>query len=197
MKCLIGLAVVLSTAAIGCIQGPNYDPHPAIPPSQRVGAPRSSDSSRQFFDSLAAERRRDSVRVVTSTANRRTIDDAGLAAAAWMEIIPYSALVGLVDQVIYNRDVQFAVARMNEYRANVGIAVRVTAAERDAQWLGEHQSGRKRRVSRNVVQCGATDRRSRLGARLLGSCAARSASRERGPRGARCWSPCGRAVARR
>ena len=40
-----------------------------------------------------------------------------------MDIIPDSNLVGLVDRAIrQNRDVQFAIARMNEFRANVGIA---------------------------------------------------------------------------
>ncbi len=123
MSSRIVVLVALSVVAAGCLQGPAYDPPPAIAPAQRVGAPRLSDSSRRFFDSLAVERRRDSVRTITPSANRLTISEAGLTAAAWMEIIPDSTLVGLVDRAIrQNRDVQFAIARMNEYRANVGIA---------------------------------------------------------------------------
>src|SRR6476646_9206707 len=123
MSSRIVVLVALSVFTAGCLQGPAYDPQPALAPSQRVGAPRLSDSSRQFFDSLAIERRRDSVRTITPSANRLTISEAGLTAAAWMEIIPDSNLVGLVDLAIrQNRDVPFAIARMNEFRANVGIA---------------------------------------------------------------------------
>jgi len=123
MRARVALLPVLTTIAVGCFKGPKYDPEPAIAPGQRVGVPRLSDSTRQFFDSLAAARRRDSLRSVTSAASRQTISDATINATAWLQIIPDSTLVGLVDRAVqHNRDVQFAIARMNEFRANIGIA---------------------------------------------------------------------------
>ena len=117
------LLVALTTTAVSCFKGPTYNPQPAIAPAQRVGVPRLSDSTREFFDSLAAARRRDSLRSVTAVARRQTISDATLNSTAWLEIIPDSTLVALVDRAIrQNRDVQFAIARMSEFRANIGIA---------------------------------------------------------------------------
>ena len=62
-----GLALVTMTA---CVAGPKYTPETVIAPAQRVGAPRLSDSSRQFFDSLEIERRRDSIRSIASVTGR-------------------------------------------------------------------------------------------------------------------------------
>ena len=109
--------------AAGCLAGPKYAPETVIAPAQRVGAPRLSDSSRQFFDSLEIERRRDSIRSIASVTARQTINDRTIDATAWLDIIPDSNLVRLVDLALrQNRDLQVAVARMDEYRANLGVA---------------------------------------------------------------------------
>src|SRR5690349_3174236 len=84
---------VLVVFASGCLAGPKYTPETVIAPAQRVGAPRLSDSSRQFFDSLEIERRRDSIRSIASINARQTINDRSVDAAAWLDIIPDSSLV--------------------------------------------------------------------------------------------------------
>jgi multidrug efflux system outer membrane protein len=109
---------------LGCKVGPRYTPEPAIPPAARIGAaPSSSDSARRFFDSLAVERTRDSVPVVAPDAPRATVSAAAASAAAWLDIIRDTTLVALVDLALrQNRDLRAAIARIKEFRADVGIA---------------------------------------------------------------------------
>jgi outer membrane protein, multidrug efflux system len=112
--------IVLAAGAAACTVGPKYKPETVIAPTERIGAPRLSDSSRHFFDSLAVERARDSVRSAASNVPRQTFNAAG---AAWLDIVHDSMLVQLVDVALkQNRDVQLAVARINEFRADVGVA---------------------------------------------------------------------------
>ena len=111
------------TTIAGCKVGPKYSPEPVIPPAQRIGALPSSDSTRQFFDSLAVERRRDSVPVVPPNAPRATVNAAAASAAAWLDIIRDTTLVSLVDLALsQNRDLRAAIARIKEFRADVGVA---------------------------------------------------------------------------
>jgi multidrug efflux system outer membrane protein len=119
-----GLIVVASVfTAASCTTGPAYKPEQVIAPTQRIGAERSSDSSRRFFDSLAVERGRDSVRLLPAPASRTTIDDASLNGLAWMNIIRDSTLARLVETAVrQNRDLRIAAARIDEYRADVGVA---------------------------------------------------------------------------
>lgn len=117
---VLGLSCV---TMFGCKVGPRYTPEPAIPPAQRIGVAPSSDSVRRFFDSLAVERRRDSVPVVPPNASRATVSAAAANAAAWLDIIHDSTLVALVDLALrQNRDLRAAIARIKEFRADVGIA---------------------------------------------------------------------------
>jgi outer membrane protein TolC len=112
---------VLSMLAAGCMAGPTYRPDQVIAPEQRIGAPLLSDSARRFFDSLAVARARDSVRTVPGM--RVTLTDASISAVAWMDILRDSTLVRLVDTAIrQNRDLRVAVARIDEFRADVGLA---------------------------------------------------------------------------
>jgi multidrug efflux system outer membrane protein len=119
-------AVLLSALAIAlgaCIAGPAYRPEQVIAPGQRIGAPRLSDSARRFFDSLAVERARDSVRAVPVSSARATLSDAAVNPMAWLNIIRDSTLVRLVEIALrQNRDLKVAVARIDEFRADVGIA---------------------------------------------------------------------------
>jgi outer membrane protein, multidrug efflux system len=122
MKCR-ALVLVLAFAGAACTAGPRYNPDAVIAPQQRIGTSRLSDSSRRFFDSLAVERQRDSVRVVSAPSARATLSDASVNSVAWMDIIRDSTLVALVETALrQNRNLQVAVARINEYRADVGIA---------------------------------------------------------------------------
>ncbi len=117
---LLGMTGILAAA---CTTGPRYEPETVIAPTQRIGVSQLPDSSRQFFDSLATERARDTVRVVPLTASRITLTDASVTSAAWLDIIHDSTLVRLEQTALrQNRDIQIAVARINEYRADVGVA---------------------------------------------------------------------------
>lgn len=116
---------IVATAIVtaGCAAGPRYRPDAAIAPQQRLGAVRSSDSSRAFFDSLAAERRRDSLETVRAMPPRRALTDAMVGSAAWRDIIHDSTLVRLIDIALrQNRDLRVAVARLDEARAGVRVA---------------------------------------------------------------------------
>jgi multidrug efflux system outer membrane protein len=120
---LLGLTLGPLVLAAACTTGPHYKPETVISPNQRIGVSQLPDSSRQFFDSLAVERARDTVRVVPLTTSRTTLADASVTSAAWLDIIHDSTLVHLVQTaLVQNRDLQIAVARINEYRADVGVA---------------------------------------------------------------------------
>ena len=115
---MTGVAFLL----VACNVGPQYQPTTVIAPSVRIGGARMSDSSQRFFDSLAVERERDSVEAV-DVAPRPTLNANAVSAAAWLDIIHDSMLVSLVDVALrQNRDLQRAVARISEYRADVGIS---------------------------------------------------------------------------
>ena len=126
-----------AVAATACMVGPKYKPVPVIPAAARIGAPPLSDSSRQFFDSLAVERARDSVPSALPDTPRPVINAAAANAAAWLDIIRDTTLVSLVDRALrQNRDIRVALARIDEFRADVGIArgplvpsVNINAAE--------------------------------------------------------------------
>ena len=80
-----GLAVLAwlgGTTIAGCKVGPRYTPEPVSPPNERSAAVPSSDSTRQFVDSLAVERTRDSVPVLAPNAPRSTLNAAAATAAA-------------------------------------------------------------------------------------------------------------------
>jgi multidrug efflux system outer membrane protein len=118
---VVGALGVALTAA--CTAGPKYKPVPAIAPDARLGAPRLDDSSRRFFDSLAVERARDTVPTSRPNVSRPLLDASAASAAAWIDIIRDTTLVTLVDRALrQNRDIQAALARIDEFRADVGIA---------------------------------------------------------------------------
>src|SRR4051812_48383426 len=98
-------AMILAVAGAACTAGPRYNPETVIGPQQRIGAARLTDSSRRFFDSLAVERQRDSVRLVPGPNVRVPISDASVNSMAWLDIIRDSTLVRLVETALrQNRD---------------------------------------------------------------------------------------------
>jgi len=116
--------LLLAGLAAGCAVGPSYHPEPVVPAATRVGAARSSDSARAFFDSLAAARAHDTLAANTAPppASKALLPDS-LASLAWLDIFRDSTMVGLVrTALVQNRDLQRAVARIREFRAEVGIA---------------------------------------------------------------------------
>ncbi|HEX4681161.1 MAG TPA: efflux transporter outer membrane subunit [Gemmatimonadaceae bacterium] len=118
------LIALAAAAAFGaCVAGPRYQPETVIPPTQQLGVPQLSDSSRRFFDSLAVERQRDTVRVLSPVRQRVALNDATVTSMAWMDIIHDSVLVGLVGTALnQNRDLRVALARIDEYRADLRVA---------------------------------------------------------------------------
>jgi multidrug efflux system outer membrane protein len=118
-------ALLLATIAGACAVGPSYHPEQVVPESTRVGAAGSSAGARQFFDSLAAARDSDSVTVSGNTAavqSRALLPDS-LANLDWLDIFRDSTMVGLVRTALANnRDLQTALSRIQEFRADVGIA---------------------------------------------------------------------------
>ena len=94
---------------------------PPVAPNAKVGVERRSDSTRVFLDSLARARQADSGR--TARPAPASIRADALGDVAWLDVINDSVLTGLVrTAVAQNRDVALARARIDEYRAQVGIA---------------------------------------------------------------------------
>ena len=118
----LATAILLLTVA-GCMPGARYRPETVIAPQQQLGAARLTDSSRAFFDSLAAERRRDSLENVRSFPARQTLTDATVSSAAWLDIIHDSTLVRLIDLALrQNRDLRAALSRIDEARQDLRVA---------------------------------------------------------------------------
>jgi len=67
------LLLIAAAGAAACTVGPKYKPETVISPATEIGAPRLSDSSRHFFDSLAVERARE--KYVVNCAKRRAEPD--------------------------------------------------------------------------------------------------------------------------
>jgi multidrug efflux system outer membrane protein len=117
---LVAAPIVLVSA---CLAGPRYVPETVVGSSERVGVTRTSDSSRAFFDSLAAARRADTARVAAVPAVRRLAVNDSLASLAWLDLLRDTTLVRMVDVALkQNRDLRVAEARIREFRAAVGVA---------------------------------------------------------------------------
>jgi multidrug efflux system outer membrane protein len=115
-------ALLLIALIGGCAAGPSYRPEPVVPASTRVGTAGSSAPARQFFDSLAAARDSDTMAVSTRLPPKMILPDS-LASLDWLDIFRDSTMLGLVrTALVQNRDLQTAVARIREFRADVGIA---------------------------------------------------------------------------
>ncbi len=107
--------VCLALAVSACAVGPSYHEPEVAPAGTAVGLSPRPDSIRAFYDSLAAA---DSV----PGGAPRTLQ-ADSADLAWLSILKDTTLVGLVNAAVReNRDVQTAIARIREFRAEVGVA---------------------------------------------------------------------------
>jgi Outer membrane efflux protein len=113
-------ALLLAAVVGGCAAGPGYHPEQVVPAATRVGAAPSSAPARQFFDSLAAAR--DTAAVAAKVPAKTLLPDS-LASLEWLDIFRDSTLQGLVRTALsQNRDLQTAISRVREFRADVGIA---------------------------------------------------------------------------
>jgi outer membrane protein, multidrug efflux system len=112
---------LLALPLSACMIGPSYRATAPVPAHTELRLPPTADSTRAFFDSLAAARRRDSV-TATATMNRLLVADSS-GGVAWLDILRDTTLVRLVDTALrQNRNLQTAVARIQEYRADAGVA---------------------------------------------------------------------------
>lgn len=86
-----------------------------------MGSTGRADSSRAFFDSLAAARAGDTA--AAKSPEVRSLTDQGIADLAWLDILRDTTLVALVKTALrQNRDLAVAEARISEFRAQAGVA---------------------------------------------------------------------------
>jgi len=143
----LGLAAVAAAALVGCSVGPAYRPAPVVPAGSQVGIPRQPDSTRAFFDSLAAARAADTARSVPAPLPPRRLVADSVADLAWVDVLRDTVLARLVGVALRNnRTVAAARAQVEAYRAAVGIA-------HSALWPSLMLNGS---VSRNKVVFGTT-----------------------------------------
>jgi multidrug efflux system outer membrane protein len=117
---LLGVLLLTATA---CAVGPKYHPAEAVAPKTQVGAEGSSGEARAFFDSLAAARQADTLAPADSLPRPRSFAAESLADVAWLDLLQDTTLVRLVETAVrQNRDLQVAVGRIREFRAEVGVA---------------------------------------------------------------------------
>jgi multidrug efflux system outer membrane protein len=114
------VSVLAAALMSGCMKVKEFQA-PPVAPDARVGVERRNDSTRVFLDSLARARAADSGRVAMPVPAQ--IRAGALGDVAWLDIINDSVLTGLIRTAVsQNRDVALARARIDEYRAQVGIA---------------------------------------------------------------------------
>jgi multidrug efflux system outer membrane protein len=114
----LGACALCACAFGACAQGPSYHASPAVAPEVLLRGTARTDSNRAFFDSLANARAHDSAAVAHPPAAERVLRYDTLAGVAWLEILHDSTLERLVQTaLVQNRNVQAAIARIREYRA--------------------------------------------------------------------------------
>jgi multidrug efflux system outer membrane protein len=116
-------AALLALALGACAIGPRYHPTEVVPEKTRVGAGGTTGEARAFFDSLEAARRADTLARGDTVPLPRTFVAESLADRAWLDLLKDTTLIRLVNTAVrQNRDLQVAVARIREFRAEVGVA---------------------------------------------------------------------------
>ena len=115
------VAIVGVLALAGCVGG-SYRAAAPLPAGTAVGVPRSSDSMRTFFDSLAAARAADSAGSVVSPVFTRPLPIDSLADLHWLDVLRDTVLHHLVTTALrQNRTLAGARAAIQEYRAELGV----------------------------------------------------------------------------
>ncbi len=117
------LALLAAAPMAACMIGPSYHAPVPVPAGTAITRPAVPDSTRAFFDSLAAARRRDSIATAATPVMQRLVVQDSMAGVAWLDILRDTTLVKLVNTALrQNRNLQTAVARIQEYRADAGAA---------------------------------------------------------------------------
>lgn len=105
---------LLALASGACMIGPSYQEPTIAPEGTAVRLSPRPDSIRTFYDSLAAA---DTVGAASAMLEPDSAD------LAWLAVLKDTTLLRLVNLAVReNRDVQTAVARIREFRAQVGVA---------------------------------------------------------------------------
>ena len=121
---------MLVGAAVGCAVGPGYRrPEVGVPTDWRH-TDAAADSLRPFYDSLMANR--DTLRLDPEQPESVSVDSSARAGAyladttsslVWFDLLQDPELRGLVETALReNRDVRVAVATIEEFRAQYGVA---------------------------------------------------------------------------
>jgi multidrug efflux system outer membrane protein len=106
---------LLALVTGACAVGPSYREPAVAPEGAAVGLSPRPDSIRAFYDSLAA------ADTAVAAAPRTLEPDS--ADLAWLAVLKDTTLLRLVNLAVgENRDVQTALARIREFRAQVGVA---------------------------------------------------------------------------
>jgi len=122
-RAFVRLCAGASVLLAGCAVGPRYAPEPVAPASAQVGAVRR-DSTAAFYDSLAAARAADTGRAAVPRVATRPLASEALADLAWLDVLKDSTLLRLVQTALrQNRDLATAAARIEEFRAEAGVAL--------------------------------------------------------------------------
>jgi multidrug efflux system outer membrane protein len=120
----LAVLVAASLIAAGCAVGPSTDVRPASPPATSRTERALPRTARAFLDSLGTARtadRPDSAARSLWTARAMTPQE--MQDLGWLSIVRDSTLLQLVQSAIANnRDVATARSRIEEYRADQGIA---------------------------------------------------------------------------
>jgi multidrug efflux system outer membrane protein len=108
---------LLALATVGCAVGPSYHEPALAPEGAAVGLSPRPDSIRAFYDSLATAAE------TTATAMPPRSLQPDSADLGWLAVLKDTTLLRLVNLAVReNRDVLTAVARIREFRAEVGVA---------------------------------------------------------------------------
>jgi outer membrane protein, multidrug efflux system len=117
--------VLLTWALSSCAIGPSYHPVEAVPKETRVGAAANSGNTRAFFDSLESARRADTLGQGEgdTVPLPRAFAPESLVDRSWLDVLQDTTLIRLVETAVrQNRDLRVAIARIREFRAEVGVA---------------------------------------------------------------------------
>jgi outer membrane protein, multidrug efflux system len=114
-------ATALALLLAGCAVGPAYRPTDVVPASTAVGVARPADTTRKFFDSLAAARAADTMRVAVAPVPE-PLAPVSLADLQWLDVLRDTTLERLVRTALsQNRTLEAVRASVREYQAEYGI----------------------------------------------------------------------------
>jgi multidrug efflux system outer membrane protein len=123
---LAGMIAFCGVMTAGCAIGPRHTVPEVVPQTAQLGTAPTPQSP--LFDSLAR-----AAQIPAPAAPGAIFSSQPVDAAAWLDVLRDTTLVGLVHSALTNnRDIRQALARVDEYRALVGSARSELFPELDA-----------------------------------------------------------------